>query len=346
MRTITAEQRQALEDLSAQGLLRNLPVQTAEKDIHITELLKALGDVRIEHDFFSDLKRGEKSRRDPGIRLVFAGGTCLSKAHGLINRMSEDVDIKVVLTPPDKPFRGGRGDRARLKALHERLPKLLEELGFPLLEYQEGVDNPRIRDAHRYYVVGAGYKSTYDDQLASLRPELKLELVERQPLLPLERREFGYLYESLAGLEPSSPVAIECISVSETTAEKVVSLLRRCAWSWDGYQRGELDAALVRHVYDVARIAQLQSGSLADAKKIFPQLVLGDRDEFKGQHPDFDRDPVAVLRRTLDAARTNGELRARYHEQLLPLVYDDVAPSFEECFDRFETVACDFLAAC
>ena len=35
MRTITAAQKQALEDLAAEGLLRGLPAQTAEKDIHI-----------------------------------------------------------------------------------------------------------------------------------------------------------------------------------------------------------------------------------------------------------------------------------------------------------------------
>jgi hypothetical protein len=345
MRTITADQRQAIEDLSAEGLLRGLPVQTAEKDIHITELLKALGELRIEHDFFSDLKRGEKRRPDTGIRLVFAGGTCLSKAHGLINRMSEDIDIKVVLTPPEKPFRGGRNDRARLKALHEEIPKLLAQLDFPLVQYGEGVDNPRIRDSHRYYVIGAEYKSTYG-QLPSLRPELKLELIQRAPLLPVQQLQFGYLHESLAGLKLSSPAAIDCISVAETAAEKVLSLLRRCAWNWDGHQRGEMDSALVRHVYDVARIAEHMSPCLKDARDIFPQLVVSDRDEFKGQHPGFDQDPVGVLKRVLVAAKSSGELKARYREHLLPLVYEERPPTFENSFKVFEQVADEFLGAC
>lgn len=177
MRTITDAQKQALEDLSAQGLLRGPPVQTAEKDIHITELLKGLSTLQVHHDLFSDLdtRKGELSRHDAGIHLVFAGGTCLSKAHGLINRMSEDIDIKVLLAPTEKPLKKGRGDRMRLKALHELIPQLLEQLGFPLLEYGDGVDNPRIRDAYRYYVVGAGYQTAYSE-LPSLRPELKLEL--------------------------------------------------------------------------------------------------------------------------------------------------------------------------
>jgi hypothetical protein len=345
MRTITQAQKQALEDLSAEGLLKKLPVQAAEKDIHVTELLKALGDVRIEHDLFGDLARGEKSRHDAGIKLVFAGGTCLSKAHGLINRMSEDIDIKVVLIPPDKPFRGKRGDRARLKVLHARLRQILEELGFPLLKYEDGTHNPFAQDNHRYWVAGAGYQSSYG-QLASLRPELKLEVINRTPLLPVERREFGYLYEKLAGIRYSSPLTIECISVSETAAEKVLSLLRRCAWSWDGHQRGEMDPALVRHVYDVARIAELAGESLARAREIFPNLVLGDRDEFRGQHPGYDEDPVGVLRRALTAAKGHSELKARYEERLLPLVYDQATPTFAEAFARFEAVAEDFLAAC
>jgi len=120
--------------------------------------------------------------------------------------MSEDIDIKVILAPSEKPLKKGRSDRMRLKALHKRIPELLEKLGFPLLEYPHGADNPIIRDAHRYYVAGAGYQTAYD-AFPSLRPELKLELIQRQPLLPLERHEFGYLYESLAGLQPSATVS-------------------------------------------------------------------------------------------------------------------------------------------
>jgi len=202
-----------------------------------------------------------------------------------------------------------------------------------------------VRDSHRYYIVGAGYQSSYD-QLPSLRPELKLELIHRQPLLACEPRTFGYLYEGLAGLEFSAPATISCISIAETAAEKVLSLLRRCACSWDGHERQEMDPALVRHVYDVARIVDARADTLKDARSVFPTLVLSDRDEFRGQHPEFDKNPVAVLKRALAAARTNGELKARYEDRLLPLVYDEAAPSFDTVFKKFDAVAADFLNAC
>lgn len=352
MRTISSAQRQAIEDLSAEGLLRGLPVQTAEKDIHITDLLKALSELRVMHGHFSDLdaRKGELVRHDAGIRLVFAGGTCLSKAHGLIQRMSEDIDLKVVLEPTPVPLKKGRGQRARLTALHSQLTALLAQLQFPLLPPSADDGNPSVRDAHRYFVVGAGYQSTYG-QLPSLRPELKLEVIHRTPLLALETRQFGYLHESLVGLPPSTTVTMSCISVAETAAEKVLSLLRRCAAQWatpsgSPPATDPADPALVRHVHDVARIAEHAGASLAAAREVFPHLVCMDQAEFKGQNPAFDADPVGVLKHTLAEARHNGSLRQQYQKHLLPLVYDSHPPSFEQAFAAFESVAQDCLAGC
>ena len=63
-------------------------VQLVEKDWHVIRAMQAISQV------------------DSGIfRLVFAGGTCLARAYKLVQRMSEDVDFKVVLrgTPPTAP---------------------------------------------------------------------------------------------------------------------------------------------------------------------------------------------------------------------------------------------------
>ncbi|HVW69520.1 MAG TPA: nucleotidyl transferase AbiEii/AbiGii toxin family protein [Steroidobacteraceae bacterium] len=344
MRTITAEQRQRLEDLSAEGLLK-LPTSIAEKDIHVTDLLKGLSELVVEHDGFQNLdKRRESTRHDTEIVLVFSGGTCLAKAHRLIGRMSEDIDIKVFLKPPATPLSPKFGRRSRLKVLHDSILGIFQRLDLPLIS-SGGRKSPHIRDQHRYCCIGAGYQSGYEPH-ASLRPELQLELIERPPLLPIEKRTFGYLYENLTGLPQTVEVSIHCISVSETAAEKVLSLLRRCAWKWRGYQEGEMDQALVRHIYDVARIAENASGALGEAQGIFAALVVKDRAEFAGQNPEFDADPVQVLRETLVQAKTHRELQARYEDTLLPLVYEASSPSYARAFSIFEDVANSFLAAC
>ena len=59
MKTISPEQRKALEDLSAEGLLKGLPAEVAEKDIHLTDLLRRLSKIEVAHDSFSDRRRDE-----------------------------------------------------------------------------------------------------------------------------------------------------------------------------------------------------------------------------------------------------------------------------------------------
>lgn len=341
MKIITKKQHESLEDLSAQGLLRQIPIQTAEKDIHIADVLSKLSNMEVRHDFFRDIDtRFEATRHDVGIQLVFAGGTCLSKAHGLINRMSEDIDIKVILQDVD--LKKNRANRSRLIALHDKIMEGLAELNLPL-SAGHGCDNPHIRDGYRYCAINAAYKSVYS-QLPSLRPELKLEFIHREPLLPVQQKCFGYLYEALAGLSHSSPITISCISVAETLAEKVLSLLRRCAWKWGGGQTGDLDPALVRHVYDVACVIDQVPDALIDAKSIFPQLVERDCEEFKRQNPVFDSAPFETLKRALKTAKTDSDLRARYGDRLLPLVYEESPKPFDKAFKLFEEVAGELLS--
>jgi predicted nucleotidyltransferase component of viral defense system len=57
-----------------------LPSYVLEKDIFIVNIIEILLSLPVNHDF----------------RLVFCGGTCLSKAYSILERMSEDIDFKIV----------------------------------------------------------------------------------------------------------------------------------------------------------------------------------------------------------------------------------------------------------
>jgi predicted nucleotidyltransferase component of viral defense system len=76
MRQISAAQRELILDAVGEGLTP-LPAGVLEKDLLVTAVLRSLADFRGPAD------------------IVFCGGTCLSKAHGLVRRMSEDVDFKI-----------------------------------------------------------------------------------------------------------------------------------------------------------------------------------------------------------------------------------------------------------
>lgn len=78
MKTITLQDRELISSLIGEGLT-SLAEGVIEKDLLLTEVLGVV----------------TKSANEI-IQPVFCGGTCLSKAHGLIERMSEDIDFKLV----------------------------------------------------------------------------------------------------------------------------------------------------------------------------------------------------------------------------------------------------------
>lgn len=78
MRSLSPEQVELIV-AAANEDLSQFPAGALEKDVHLTEVLRALQLVETED-----------------LELVFCGGTGLVKAYGYLNRMSEDIDIKVV----------------------------------------------------------------------------------------------------------------------------------------------------------------------------------------------------------------------------------------------------------
>ncbi|MGB3430700.1 nucleotidyl transferase AbiEii/AbiGii toxin family protein [Achromobacter sp.] len=343
MKKIPDELKSDIEDAATAGLLGNLPASVAEKDLHITDALRVLAQIKVTH--IAHQKDRKKGDSEPvsifvATRLVFAGGTCLSKAHGLIERMSEDIDIKVELevVPEGYVLQDGHTDRARLGHLHREVGRRLAEAGFQLTVHDNG-ENPVSRDSRRYYCLSVSYAAYFQDVSGALRPELKLELIHRPPVLAAEMREMGYMLDGFVPREMPLRFSMACITVAETLAEKVLSLLRRCAWNWDGHQRGEFDTALVRHIYDVWRIAGSRPDALEAARRIFAGLVKKDVEEFLGQHPEFDRDPYAVLRRTLAVVAVDEGLRANFERRLKPLLYAAHKPDFQTCYAAFASAA-------
>ena len=76
--------------------------QVVEKDFRVVEILSAIMAAPLPS----------------GARLVFAGGTCLARAHELVRRMSEDIDLKVVVdpAPPRRTPSGPRLARSKRRS--------------------------------------------------------------------------------------------------------------------------------------------------------------------------------------------------------------------------------------
>ncbi len=98
-------------------------------------------DQNVEKDFWVCWTLDAPFRRLPaeGPRLLFKGGTSLSKAFGLINRLSEDIDITV--------FRGDLGEPAPLEVAPDSTPSRTRAATTFMVSFAR---NLRCLDAHAH----------------------------------------------------------------------------------------------------------------------------------------------------------------------------------------------------
>src|ERR1700730_15375070 len=110
----------------------------------------------------------------PDFELIFSGGTALSKAHGLIQRFSEDLDFRVIANH-DSLTRGARSN------LKKSIIKALQMAGFTI--------NPQdvmARDENRFFAIKIEYESQFLRSNA-LRPHVLLEISLYSPVLPSKK---------------------------------------------------------------------------------------------------------------------------------------------------------------
>ena len=311
MRTITAREHELINSVLGEGLTA-LAAAVLEKDLLVTEVLRTVVAVN-----------------SGGIQLVFCGGTCLSKAHGLIERMSEDIDFKLVL-----PQGVSRSARSRVLSWYKRrLVEVLESAGFVV-----PADQIIACDENSYVSLNLHYESRFAP-VASLRPEIKLELSARAPVLPTVRLPIASMLDVLIGA-PKTDLQVECIGVEETLAEKILSFLRRTAGARAGRNRADYDDRLVRHLYDVRAIAQGCDG-LALPYEHFATMVAGDAAQFRNQYPEFEDDPVGQMRLALDALHHEADAferdYLRFVDELVfgePVTFAEARVVFTELAER------------
>lgn len=309
MKTITPEQVELIDAVLAEVDVGLLTASILEKDVHVTDALQALMGMQF-----------------PGVHLVFCGGTSLSKAYRLIERMSEDVDLKIVLGESDAL--SASAQKRHLSNLKSQVCHVLAGLGF-----EETVEERVARNENRYFASRWQYAPQYPHD-ASLRPYLSLELTARTPQFKLTQQPLEYLVNRLAA-RSGRLGDISCVAVEETLAEKVISFLRRYAQHQAGAMLQPWDDTLVRHIYDVYCISLGDPSVGERAAGGFKNLVGFDALEFGRQFPPFAANPGKTLQGALEQAGSDVVIRGQYDTRLMPLIFGAVRPSFDEAYVVF-----------
>ncbi len=264
-----------------------------EKDWHV---VKALGAVN--------------AAGTAPFRLVFGGGTALSRAHRLIRRMSEDIDFKIVSdSAPSRP---------ELRALRDTITDALLKAGF-----QFDPRNPDHREsgnASRYTRYRLPYAPIAAAQ-AILRPEIQIETaVWPLRLRAVDRPVSSFVAEAFR--RPAEVPAIPCVALVETVAEKFVALTRRAGAEFAD-AGGPRDPTLVRHVYDLHTIRAHYDR--AEVALLARKIMLEDAVAYGHQFPAYRADPVAETLRAVASLAADSGFASRYAAFQRNMVYGESA---------------------
>jgi len=246
------------------------------------------------------------------FRLVFGGGTALSRAHRLINRMSEDIDLKIVSD--------GEVSRPALRDLRDVITNSLLEAGF---EFDP--KNPAHREsgnASRYTLYRLPYSALAKGR-DGLRPEIQIETA----VWPLHRPAvelpvISFIAEAFK--LPPEVAAISCASIVEAVAEKFVALTRR-AGAELADAGGPRDSTLVRHVYDLHVLRSHYDP--AEAAMLAQMIMLADAKVYGHQFPAYRDDPVGETVRAVAGLGEDARFAIAYAAFLRDMVYGEV-PEF------------------
>jgi hypothetical protein len=215
--------------------------------------------------------------------IVFKGGTSLSKAWGLIERFSEDIDLAI-----NREFFGFSGDisRTQVGKLKDASSKYLSN-DF-LFSLQKAFDDAKIKNI-RLSVVDS--KNPDDDPVkievaypavtgysAYVQPRVLLEIGSRSLMEPSTRRSFrsmlGQTFPDLPFAD--TDVSIRCVNPERTFLEKLFLL-------HEEHQRPKNKMIIKgksRHFYDIYRIAQTPYAEKAIADKELYKSIVAHRERF------------------------------------------------------------------
>lgn len=303
MRSLSPEQVELIKAAANEGLSQ-FTAGALEKDVHLTEVLRALKLVETEN-----------------LKLVFCGGTSLVKAYGYLNRMSEDIDIKVV----NRSSRNTSAIRQSMSHLKVAVTQAFVDSGFV-------VNAPQAMSANRYITFDLRYEPKFPSEV-SLRPEIKVEFTYAPAHLSVVQRSISTLLFRDLGMT-EQPFEFTCNAIEETLAEKVLGFLRRSS-KLSSIQ--DSDERLVRHIHDVHILASMEP-DLTATHRAFVLAVEEDVRKFANQDPAFSQNPKLMLETALQKARSDSQLKVSYLKFVEDLVAGG-APDFDAAFSTFTLLA-------
>jgi len=195
-----------------------------------------------------------------GKSLVFKGGTSLSKAYGLIERFSEDIDL--VLDWALIGYGDGLRDPMRILASKTKQDQFNKEINRQAAEYIAKTLSPELDDLLQAERVGLAAAVDPDDQQVVnirypaafaetyIRPEVRLEIGPLASWVPSSNRIIRpYAFDVLPKLFENPDCEVLAIAAERTFWEKATILHQ------EAHRQSPAPLRYSRHYYDQYKLA-------------------------------------------------------------------------------------------
>jgi len=273
----------------------------------------------IEKDYWLTRVLQRMSQYQHTEKVVFKGGTSLSKAYRLTNRFSEDIDIAVI----DADSFSGNQLKMLIKRLAKDMASELEEIVIPNLTSK----GSRFYKAIYQYqnlvgltssAVKAGQLQIEINTYANPYPHVKQEISSFMAdyFTTINRIDMVEQYEL-------KPFLINVLDKRRTIVEKLVSLIR---FSFEEDVQKAL-AAKIRHFYDLHYLVNdtecAKYINSSDFQKDLSELLIHDQQEFNipiGWQTKTVKD--SPLLTEFSALWTS--LSSTYQNELTPLAFSEI----------------------
>lgn len=251
--------------------------------------------------------------------ITFKGGTSLSKAYGIIQRFSEDIDLTIrrdaplidAIASPMEPDISGKERERRTKALKAAAQAYVETVVMPALTKaietalatSQGWNvelDPEDKDRQTLlfnYPLTSGWGNNWgsgwggDAGAGYIKPRIKLEYGARGEPEPFEERAITpYLAEDFPDELPDAETLVPTLSVARTYWEKA-TLLHAL------HHKGVLREGLSRHYYDLVMLDR--AGVTAEAlahPELLAAVVRNKSLMFADKSASYDTAVVGKLR--------------------------------------------------
>ncbi len=292
----------------------------------------SIPEIYVEKDYWVTKALKRLAESDYAGSVVFKGGTALSKAHGLIRRFSEDIDLAV---------RCEGLSQSQIKALLKNTETTMS-VDFAYQEnHARESKHGKIRKTVHAYQTERG-----DEGFGQVSNHIILEINAFDTPEPSSSMEVCALVQDLLqdrdrtdliDEHSLSPFMLDVLSVERTLCEKIMGLVRACHED-DAHQALRIR---IRHIYDICMIMRDETHSAFVVSKEFPNLIQSvrssDLERFKDAKQWLDP-PIHSALIFSDCAKTWRKLAPEFQGDFRQMLYDDDLPNDEEVIFTFETI--------